>query len=84
MAETFRKLWAETWVRAITTVMITAVLAWGTTVVTMKQNQVRQEEQIHTIQDFVKDTNSYMRSIESRLSRIEGKLDGQSQYTQNR
>ena len=75
MAEAIRKLWGETWIRAITGMLVTITLAYATTVITLSREQVRQEEQIKSIQLFISDSNSYLRNIDQRLSRIEGQLD---------
>lgn len=75
MVEPIKKLWAENWVRAIVGMLATISIAYATTVITISREQVRQEEQIKTIQLFISDSNSYLRNIDQRLSRIEGQLD---------
>lgn len=74
MVDQAKKLWAEGWIRAVITLILTATVSWATALVTIREQQVRQEEQISSIQEYVKEARSYMQEIDRRLARIEGRL----------
>ena len=77
MVDQAKKLWAEGWIRAVITLILTATISWATALVTIREQQVRQEEQISSVQEYVKESRGYMQEIDRRLSRIEGRLQGQ-------
>lgn len=83
MVDQAKKLWAEGWIRAVITLILTATISWATALVTIREQQVRQEEQISSMQDYVKESRGYMQEIDRRLSRIEGRLQGQRDATRN-
>jgi hypothetical protein len=80
MVNEAKKLWAEGWVRAVITLILTATISWATALVTMREEQVRQEEQINSIREYIHESRGYLQEIDQRLSRIEGRLQGHQDH----